>query len=49
MANTDVNDTVGMNIRRLRKERGMTQGDLADKAGIQRESIRIRLLSRKKL
>ena len=39
MANTDVNDTVGMNIRRLRKERGMTQGDLADKAGIQRETI----------
>ncbi len=32
-------ETVGMNIRRLRKERKMTQGDLADKAGIQRETI----------
>lgn len=32
-------DTVGMNIRRLRKERGMTQGDLAQKALIQRETI----------
>ena len=32
-------ETVGMNIKRLRKERKMTQGDLADKAGIQRETI----------
>ena len=39
MSKTDSNDTVGMNIRRLRKERGMTQGDLATKAGIQRETI----------
>lgn len=39
VSNTDVNDTVGMNIRRLRKERGMTQGKLAEKAGIQRETI----------
>ena len=39
MGKTDSNDTVGMNIRRLRKERGMTQGDLAAKAGIQRETI----------
>ncbi len=39
MANTDVNDTVGMNIRRLRKERGMTQGQLAKEADIQRETI----------
>lgn len=39
MSNTDINETVGMNIRRLRKERGMTQGALAEKAGIQRETI----------
>lgn len=32
-------ETVGMNIKRLRKERKMTQGDLAEKAGIQRETI----------
>lgn len=32
-------ETVGMNIKRLRKERKMTQGYLADKAGIQRETI----------
>ena len=36
---SDNNETVGMNIRRLRKERGMTQDDLAKKAGIQRETI----------
>ena len=39
MANIDVNDTVGMNIRWLRKERGMTQGELAEKEDIQRETI----------
>ena len=33
------NDTVGMNIKRLRKERKMTQGDLAEKAEIVRETI----------
>ena len=32
-------ENVGMNLRRLRKERGMTQGDLAKAAIIQRETI----------
>ena len=39
VSNTENNETVGMNIRRLRKEKGMTQGDLAAKTGIQRETI----------
>lgn len=39
MTNADNNETVGMNIRRLRKEQKMTQGDLAAKADIQRETI----------
>lgn len=39
MKQTTNNETIGMNIRRLRKERKMTQGDLAKKADIQRETI----------
>ena len=39
MSNGSGNETVGMNIRRLRKERGMTQDDLAVKTGIQRATI----------
>lgn len=39
MSKTESNETVGMNIRRLRKERGMTQGALAKAADIQRETI----------
>lgn len=33
------NDSLGLNLKRLRKQRGMTQGDLAEKATIQRETI----------
>lgn len=39
MASTENSETVGMNIRRIRKDKKMTQGDLAEKAGIQRETI----------
>lgn len=33
------NDTIGMNIKRYRKERGLTQEDLANKTRIQRSTI----------
>lgn len=33
------NDTIGMNIKRYRKERGLTQEDLANRTGIQRTTI----------
>lgn len=33
------NDTIGMNIKRYRKERGLTQEELANKTGIQRTTI----------
>ena len=39
MENNKNSENVGMNLRRLRKERGMTQGDLAKAAMIQRETI----------
>lgn len=32
-------ESIGMNIRRLRKERGLTQKQLADKSGIERTTI----------
>lgn len=39
MANEKSIDTIGMNIKRYRKEAGMTQGDLAEKTFIQRPTI----------
>ena len=39
VGNTSSTETVGMNIRRLRKERGMTQAVLAKKAQIERATI----------
>ena len=39
VSNTSNTETVGMNIRRLRKERGMTQEALARKAQIERATI----------
>lgn len=39
MSSQKIEETVGMNIKRWRKERNMTQGDLSEKAGIQRETI----------
>lgn len=39
MGKESLNETVGMNIKRLRKSLGMTQGDLAEKTMIQRETI----------
>ncbi len=39
MADENNTDTIGMNIRRYRKEAGMTQVELADKTFIQRSTI----------
>ena len=39
MADVKNTDTIGMNIKRYRKEAGMTQGDLADITFIQRPTI----------
>lgn len=36
---TNTNETVGMNIKRLRKEAKITQGDLADRSCIERATI----------
>lgn len=39
MGTSNNDDTIGMNIKRYRKERGLTQEDLANKTGIQRTTI----------